>query len=178
MRQTDFSLIPARPRDLPLICGWLAQADIRRWWGSVVGNQQEMRGDLGIGTPGIHPFLISQKNRAVMGFVGIADSKLFVDDYKRELTPGGFNIDILIASRNMRGAGIGTWAIIEARKQALRLAGLECAPPAFYASVLEKNRASRRAFEKAGYRLYDGPDAQGMRPETILWLKGVPYGNE
>jgi len=173
MRKTDLSLLRATPRHIPLIKHWLAEPAVRRGWGRVVNNLQELREDLSVGQTDIYPYLICLESKGPVGYVQVSDSLLFDREYIDEITPGGFNIDIFIALPLLRGRGIGSWAIREARRLSIIEATLEQTPPAFYAWILESNRQSQCAFEKCGYRLYEGSDAPELLPATIYWLDGT-----
>ena len=97
-----------------------------------------------MGRAGVRSFLLERDG----ALVGDADLRNFDGEGRAEVA-------ILVASRELQGQGLGTcFALL---LHALAFGPLRCAR--VYASILPANVASRRLFEKLGYRLDTSDEA-------------------
>lgn len=141
----DVRLREVGPDDLPLIERWLRAEHVRRYWGDAEENMGLLRAEAGAG-----------QWRAVIEVDGRkAGLVLWQHPTRRELDEAGLfdvpesvvDIDIMIGEADARGRGIGSAAIG-------RVAGMALADesvPFVIAAAEVDNRASQRAFEKAGF---------------------------
>ena len=112
-------LIPATIHDLPLINRWLVRPQIRRWWGSPVSNQIEMR--LGIMVPDMmgRVFLIKGHRGAPVGLLSVIHTRAMARSpigWPKYLPRHAWEISILIADRKNRQRGLGSKALLEAHR--------------------------------------------------------------
>jgi len=147
--QSDI-LRQATLHDLPLIYRWLVQPDIRRWWGSPVSTQLEMR--LGIMVPDnigrVFLILVGGKSKPV-GLVSVIHTRAMACSpigWPKFLPPQAYEVGILIADRKNRQRGLGIRALCEAHR--LALTG---APDPVFAWIEKDNKASLACFAKFGY---------------------------
>ena len=143
-------LIPARMGDLPLINRWLTLPSIRRWWGSPVSTQIEMR--LGIKVPDEigRVFLIIAENAGPVGLVSVIHTKAMARSpigWPKYLPWQAWEIGILIADRRNRRRGLGIKALREAQSLVFDKPG----DPVF-AWIEKDNVASLAVFARLGYR--------------------------
>ena len=141
----DVRLTDAGPDDLPLIERWLQAEDVSRYWGGAEENVKLLRAEAGAG-----------QWRAVIEVDGRkAGLVLWQHPTRRELDEAGLrdvpesvvDIDIMIGEADSRGRGAGSAAI-------RLVAGIALADqkvPYVIAAAEVDNRASQRAFEKAGF---------------------------
>ena len=143
-------LRPAALADLPLINRWLVQPGIRRWWGTPIGTQKEMR--LGVMVPkesGQVFLIIRPGTGRPIGLVSLIHARAFdrsVLNWPVFLPQQAWEIGILIADRRDRRKGLGTRALQEVRKH-MPIAANE----PIFAWIKKDNKASLATFVKLGY---------------------------
>ncbi len=99
VRKPSVRLVHAQPGNLQQIGRWLAQSDIRRWWGSPVENLREMRVAIGASPQQATVFLIFDKYRQQVGFVSLLHARLIANtlgNWSRRLPLDAWEIGILI----------------------------------------------------------------------------------
>jgi RimJ/RimL family protein N-acetyltransferase len=135
---------PTREDDL-IVHEWMEADHVRCYWGDPHKNfQQYSQSD-----DGAQRRIINTGNRKV-GLI------LWQHPTRRELDEAGLadipesvvDIDVMIGEPDMVGRGIGSEAIRMVAEQSL----LDAAVPFVIAATRTDNVASRRAFEKAGFR--------------------------
>lgn len=149
IRKAEIRLVLACPYDLPLIDRWLAQGDIRRWWGCVVPNQREMRVGMGCQSGKAHIFLILNDQREPVGFLSLLQAKLItkaLHDWPPYLPLDAWEIGIVMARQSDRRKGLATKAL----RMAHEYVSKRSAKPVF-AFILKSNEASLCTFKKLGY---------------------------
>jgi [ribosomal protein S5]-alanine N-acetyltransferase len=95
-------------------------------------------------------------------FLLCLDGKLVGDADLRGLRDGAAEFAFMIASRDQQGKGLGTKFAIMLHAYAFGTLGLN----RVYASIVPKNHASRRVFEKLGYTLDDSAEARAFADEA------------
>jgi RimJ/RimL family protein N-acetyltransferase len=95
-------------------------------------------------------------------FLLYLDGKLVGDSDLRGMRDGAAEFAFMIAARNQQGKGLGTQFALMVHAYAFATLGLD----RVYASIAPNNRASRRVFEKLGYRLDDSAEARGFADEA------------
>jgi len=102
------------------------------------------------------------------GFLVLRDGALVGDADLRGMTGGAAEFAFLVAAVAEQGKGLGTAiaTMIHA------FAFTELALTRVFASVIPRNTASRRVFEKLGYALDNGPVARGFAddPEDVTMV--------
>jgi RimJ/RimL family protein N-acetyltransferase len=97
----------------------------------------------------------------VRSFLLFVDGALVGDGDLRGMHDGAAEFAFMIAAPTLQGKGLGTrFAVM---LHAFGFAQLSLSR--IYASVVPNNVASRRVFEKVGYRLDDGPEARSYADE-------------
>lgn len=142
--------------DFPLLERWLAQPLVRRWWNHEVTPEAVER-DFGMSADGLEP---NQDWLAVRDGIpfGLIQFSHYTDypDYRGELTPildvpsGAVSIDYLIGDPAMIRLGAGP-AMIAAFVD--RIWVTDARATCVIVPVVQANRRSWRALEKAGFRL-------------------------
>lgn len=89
-------------------------------------------------------------------FLLYLDGKLVGDADLRGMRDGAAEFAFMIAARDQQGKGLGTKFALMVHAYAFSTLGLV----RVYASIMPKNHASRRVFEKLGYTLDDGAEAR------------------
>ena len=142
-------LTPATIDDLPLINRWLVLPEIRRWWGSPISNQVEMRLGIRVADEIGRVFLICEANSGPVGLVSLIHTKAMAGSpigWPEFLPANAWEIGILIADRKVRKRGLGTRALLEAQN----LVFTPFDDPVF-AWIEKDNEASLACFAKLGY---------------------------
>jgi aminoglycoside 6'-N-acetyltransferase len=150
------SLRPLEGAELPLLGTWLAEPHVRRWWHHDPSPEAVER-DFGAAVDGREPtelFAVLVEGRPV----GLLQRYLISSypEYEETLSvcdgvalEGAAGIDYLIGEAGLVGRGIGTAAIRLGTAGAFDDLGAQ----RVVVAVLQANRASWRALERAGYRL-------------------------
>jgi aminoglycoside 6'-N-acetyltransferase len=171
---------PLTRDDLPLLAEWLSHPHVARWWreASDIASVQAAYGPMIDGTDPTEGFIVLGDGQPI-GFI----QRYLLDDdpeWQRTVAVGvgvlpGLGIDYLIGDEAMTGHGYGpemismvvadSWATYPDI-------------PAVVVDVLQDNRASWRALERAGFhRVWDGilesddPSDQGP---SYLYLQSRP----
>jgi RimJ/RimL family protein N-acetyltransferase len=97
--------------------------------------------------------------RAFLLYLG---GKLVGDADLRGMRAGAAEFAFMIAARDQQGKGLGTRFALMVNAYAFSALGLD----RVYASIVPKNRASRRVFEKLGYVLDSSAEARGFADEA------------
>ena len=95
-------------------------------------------------------------------FLLYLDGKLVGDADLRGMRDGAAEFAFMIAKRDLQGKGLGTKFAIMLHAYAFGTLGLD----RVYASIVPKNHASRRVFEKLGYTLDDSAEARAFADEA------------
>lgn len=146
-------LRPVRAADWETINGWLMQPDIQAWWGPASATQAEVR----IALTSAHAICrIIEADGAAAGYAHAVDASLWGADLPQDLEAGTWDLDLFIASRDMRGRGVGAAALAQLKTEvfASTLAVAVCVFPSI------RNESAVRAYEKAGFRwkrIWDDP---------------------
>lgn len=152
--------------DLPLLCRWLAEPDVARWWAHD-STPEGVERDFGASVRGEEAgedLVVSLDGRPV-GLVQrsvIADYPEDLEEFAAlvEVPEGAVELDYLVAEPALRGRGLGS-RIIAALVEDTWTA--HPSAPAVLVAVAAANVASWRALEKAGLRrVAEGP----MTPES------------
>jgi RimJ/RimL family protein N-acetyltransferase len=95
-------------------------------------------------------------------FLLYLDRELLGDADLRGIRDGAAEFAFMIAARNQQGKGLGTKFALMVHAFAFKTLALG----RIYASLLPKNRASRRVFEKLGYSVDDSAEARAFADEV------------
>lgn len=95
-------------------------------------------------------------------FLLYLEGKLVGDADLRAIGDGAAEFAFMIAARDKQGKGLGTKFALMVHAYAFTTLGLD----RVYASIVPKNRASRRVFEKLGYTLDDSAEARAFADEA------------
>ena len=148
--------------DLPLIERWLHADHVRAAWGDPIQNlrlldcapaQGNGRAIIEADGHGIGLVLWQHPTREELGVAGLAD-----------IPARAIDIDIMIGEPDAVGRGIGPRAITQVADQALARPDV----PFVMACAGVGNRASQRAFEKAGFRADRTFDDTPFGPHVLL----------
>lgn len=141
----DIELAPVLPRDLELVRGWLRRPHVARWWGdpdpsqAIVSNHPPSAQALITVDGGPVGYVLWQKlsreERAAAGLGALPSDHI--------------DVDILIGEPELLGRGIGPPAL----RLVLDRLRSEGVPSAGLGTAMANQRA-RRAFAKAGFRLF------------------------
>ena len=152
--------------DLPLLCRWLADPDVARWWAHDSSPEGVQR-DFGASVRGEEAgedLLVSLDGRPV-GLVQRAVIADYPEDLAEfaalvEVPEGAVELDYLVGEPALRGRGLGSRMIAALVRDTWTTTP---AVPAVITAVAATNVASWRALEKAGLRrVAEGP----MTPES------------
>lgn len=94
-------------------------------------------------------------------FLVFRDGALVADGDLRNVGGGAAEFAFLVASPAAQGKGLGTRVAIMIHAFGFRRIGLD----RIYASIIPGNAASRRVFDKLGYRIDDSPSARAYADE-------------
>ena len=139
------SLRRATDADWQQIRSWLAQPDIRRWWGPTAASEAEVIVALG------HEHAIArivQFDGKDIGYGHAVDASIWGDDLPADLEPGTWDLDIFIAASEARGRGIGSKALSMLHDEVFSTT-LAVAVSVF-PSI--ENEPAVRAYEKIGFK--------------------------
>jgi RimJ/RimL family protein N-acetyltransferase len=95
-------------------------------------------------------------------FLLYLDGRLVGDADLRGMRAGAAEFAFMIAAREQQGKGLGTKFALMVHAYAFAKLGLD----RVYASIVPKNRASRRVFEKLGYKPDDSTEARAFADEA------------
>lgn len=100
------------------------------------------------------------------GFLVLRDGALVADGDLRDVSDGAAEFAFLVADVAAQGKGLGTKIATMIHAFAFAQLGLE----RVYASIVPANVASRRVFEKLGYRIETSPAAQAYAevPDDVV----------
>lgn len=165
--------------DLPLVCGWLAEPHVARWWRDPSDPDSVAATYLPAieGSDPTEIFVIEVAGRPA----GLIQRYLTADDpaWERALTATGAaggvtaGIDYLIGDPGLTGRGYGTAAIALFTTMTFgRYPGAE----AVVAVPQQANVASCRALERAGYQrwwegMLDSDDPSDMGPAALYGIR-------
>jgi RimJ/RimL family protein N-acetyltransferase len=94
-------------------------------------------------------------------FLVLRDRELVADADLRKVKGGAAEFAFLVASPTAQGKGLGTRIAMMVHMFGFRSLGLD----RIYASIIPANTASRRVFDKLGYRLDPSPAARAYADE-------------
>ncbi len=170
---------PLASGDLPLLCKWLREPQVARWWNhdaTVAGVDRDFGPSVRGEEPG-EDLVVSLDGRPV----GLLQRSV-IADYPEDLVEfatlvevpdSAVELDYLIADPALRGRGLGPRIIAQAVEDTWRS---RPTTPAVLVAVVAANTASWRALEKAGLqRIAEGamtPDTGGR--STALHLPRGP----
>lgn len=154
-----------RSEHLPLLRDWLERDHVRRWWRAPEDSLTHYEDALA-GRDRTDNYLIVVDDRPI----GMIQTYIVSDhpewDAIVQLGPGAAGVDLLIGEAKLTGQGLGP-QILEQFAQDVVFARPET--HALVATVDEDNRASWRAFEKAGFRHVRDVEEEG-RPHRLMRL--------
>ena len=156
---------PLRREDLALLRDWLERDHVRRWWREP-GDSLAHYEDAFAGRDPTDNYLIVLDGSPI----GMIQTYL-VSDYPEweeivEVGPGVGGVDLMIGEAELTGRGLGP-RVLEQFTREVVFARPETR--AVVATVDEDNRASWRAFEKAGFRYVRDVEEDG-RPHRLMRL--------
>jgi aminoglycoside 6'-N-acetyltransferase len=156
---------PLRRDDLPLLREWIERDHVRPWWREPDDSLAHYE-DAFAGRDPTDNYLIVLDGRPV----GMIQTYIVSDhpDWEAivEVGPGVAGVDLMIGEAELTGRGLGP-RILEQFAQEVVFARPET--QALVAAVDEDNRASWRAFEKAGFRYVRDVEEEG-RPHRLMRL--------
>lgn len=138
-------LRPATRADWAMIRRWLARDDIQDWWGPLSATEAEVN----MALSSAHAICrIIEANGEPVGYAHAVDATLWGENLPDNLAPGTWDLDLFIASEELRGKGVGQVALALLKDEvfATTLAVAVCVFPSI------KNERAVRAYEKAGFR--------------------------
>lgn len=144
---------PLASADLPLLCEWLREPQVARWWNHDA-TEAGVNRDFGPSVRGEEP---GEDLVVLLGGrpVGLLQRSV-IADYPEDLTEfstlvnvpdGAVELDYLIADPALRGHGLGARMIAQAVEDTWKASPTV---PAVLVAVVAANTASWRALEKAG----------------------------
>lgn len=138
-------LRPATPDDRFLIRRWLADPDVRAWWGN--GASAEAGITLALQSATALPRIIELDGRPI-GYAHAVEIELWAEERAQELPAGTWDIDLFLASAEHRGTGLDRAALVLLTEEVFATTlAVACS-----AAVSLWNEAAARAFEGAGFR--------------------------
>ena len=162
---TRYSFQPLHERDLDLVVRWLARPHVARWWPDAKRQEEQIR--RWREEPWTEPYLILLDCRPI-GFIQTYDPEPAPGGDGYGQPPGTRGIDLFIGGADLIGLGHGSAVIRQMAEQLLAETGVE----QVIGDPAPDNRASIRAFEKAGFRdvgEIDLPDG----PARLMVLSGL-----
>jgi RimJ/RimL family protein N-acetyltransferase len=168
--QGDVRFEPVRAADLPLVHQWLRRPHVEQWWREGETYEEVVEHYLPSieGRDPTRLYLIVLDARPV-GFI----QTYLVSDYPEwetlvRMGVGVAGVDLFIGEPELTGAGLGTAALAQFVRE------IVFATPSTNACVADPdvaNRASLRAFEKAGFRrVREFVDPEDGRTHALLRL--------
>jgi aminoglycoside 6'-N-acetyltransferase len=156
---------PLRREHLPLLRDWLERDHVRRWWREPEDSLAHYEEALA-GRDPTDNYLIVVDGRPI----GMIQTYLVSDhpewDEIVHAGPGAAGVDLMIGEAKLTGRGLGP-RILEQFARDVVFARPET--QALVAAVDEDNRASWRAFDKAGFRHVRDVEEEG-RPHRLMRL--------
>lgn len=162
--------------DLRLLYDWLGRPHVRKWYAPQPGSFAEIVAKYGPRTADDNPVksFIVEEGGAAVGYVQAYAIEDF-PEYERLLgaSKGTLGMDLLIASEVETGRGLGTRVIRRFVDEVVfgTYGALACV-----AGPAEGNRASVRAFEKAGFTTWKMVANERGEREHVLRLERDPSG--
>jgi RimJ/RimL family protein N-acetyltransferase len=138
-------LRPARDDDWDMIRRWLAQPEIIRWWGPKATTEAEVM--LAMGSAQAICRIIEAGGDPV-GYAHAHDASLSGEPLPKELPAGAWTIDLIVASPQHRGRGVGAAALARVRDEIF--ATTLAMEAAVFVGIA--NERAVRAYEGAGFR--------------------------
>ena len=180
---SSYSFRPLGRNDFPVLCGWLSQAHVARWWADDA-SPEGVEADYGGVIDGAEPaeVFIAHRGGSAIGMV----QRLRLADYPHYLREieaivpipsQSWSIDFLVGDPTCTGQGWGSGMI---GAFTARLWSDHAPAPAIVVPVHASNRASWRALERAGYeRIGTGllePDNPADNRKHYLYRANRPRG--
>jgi len=154
--------------DLPLLAHWHAQPHVSRWWGPA--DPSTLEKDYGPAIDGQDPteyFIIELDGRPI-GFIERYRNRDSPDWDRQIQIPAAAGIDYYIGELSLIGRGLGPQLIAQFVEQLFRdYADVDTVA----VGVLQDNRPSWRALEKAGFRRLRSLFLESEEP----WDRGPGY---
>jgi RimJ/RimL family protein N-acetyltransferase len=160
---------PFTRADFPLLLEWFGREHVRRWWYDEPETLEAMEEHYAPRLDGREPVelhVILLDGRPV-GFLQSYRAADFADEWPVGAPPGAVGVDLLIGEEELTGRGLGPEILRAYTGQLLR----DPAVSQVIAGVEIENRASLRAFEKAGFvrgRIVHVPGERA--PEQLMVL--------
>jgi aminoglycoside 6'-N-acetyltransferase len=164
------SFRPFSRDDFPLLLGWFGREHVRRWWYDVPRTLDEMEAKYGPELDGREPtvsFVILLDGRPI-GFIESYRAEDYAEEWPVGAPPGAVGVDLLIGEEDLTASGLGPEILRAYTERLLR----DPAVSQVIAGVELENRASLRAFEKAGFvpgRVVHVPGERA--PEQLMLLE-------
>ena len=143
--ESRVSLRPAVRADWDLIRGWLERPDIQEWWGPLSATEAEVN----VALSSEHALCrIILAGGTPVGYAHAVDATLWGEALPQDLQAGTWDLDLFIASEELRGKGVGQAALAQLKDEvfASTLALAVCVFPSI------RNERAVRAYERAGFR--------------------------
>ena len=143
--ESRVGLRPAIRADWDLIRGWLERPDIQEWWGPLSATEAEVN----VALSSEHALCrIILAGGAPVGYAHAVDATLWGEALPQDLQAGTWDLDLFIASEELRGKGVGQAALAQLKDEvfASTLALAVCVFPSI------RNERAVRAYERAGFR--------------------------
>jgi RimJ/RimL family protein N-acetyltransferase len=106
-------------------------------------------------------YYASMRAAGARAFLLFVEGALVGPAYLRDVDGGAAEFAIMVGARAAQGKGLGTRFATMIHAFAFGTLGLDT----LYVTIVPQNRASRRVFEKLGYRVDDGPEARARVDE-------------
>lgn len=133
--------------DLPMLRSWLQEPAVTRWWGDPVEQLARIEGDLN--EPNLRQWIVSFDS-VPFAYVQDWDPHAWPDHSLSGAPPGARGVDPFIGRPDMLGRGHGS-AFLRLFAERLMEEGASCV----LIDPEEANRPAVRAYEKAGFVIYD-----------------------
>jgi aminoglycoside 6'-N-acetyltransferase len=151
---SSYSFRPIARSDFPMLCGWLVQPHVLRWWADDA-TQEGVEADYGGVIDGTEPceVFIAHRDGAAIGLaqrLQLSAYPSYADEIRQSVPvpPGAWSIDYLVGEGNATGRGWGA-ELVAAFTRRLWLD--EATAACIIVPVHADNRFSWRALERSGY---------------------------
>jgi aminoglycoside 6'-N-acetyltransferase len=143
------SFRPFSRDDFPLLLGWFGREHVRRWWYDTPETLEAMEAKYGPELDGHEPTVshIIELDGRPVGFIESYRAEDYAEQWPVGAPPGAVGVDLLIGEEELTGRGLGPEILRTYAAELLR----DPAVSQVIAGVELENRASLRAFEKAGF---------------------------
>ena len=145
--ESDYLIRAAGEADLALLARWRGQPHVRRWWGDPAVEPEAEK----LAEPRIAMWVVEHASRP-FGFIQDYDIHAWTPHPFDYLPPSSRGLDLYIGEADMIGHGHGARMLRQhvewLFRQGAPAAGIDPHPD---------NLAARRAFEKAGFKVAQGP---------------------